>query len=266
VSDARAEMSATVDRIAGRFRRAPDVRELWQAWRYRLAGSPERKAKLLKRLAIFGPIAALVLGGGAWWAFGPMSKPNYERDNLKRVFSYTLLTDRFNQLPIEERMKLIGQLVDRLKNMSAGDSTLMAAFAVGIAGAARDQIEKNASRLAIDLWDKYAEQYESVKPEDQGAYLDKTAIEFVRMMEGFDGKPSTKSNTEILNDIHKQAQRDMDELKNPNRRPPAQALGRMFTFMQGNVGSHATPHQRASGQLLMRDMVRRMRGQDGGGR
>lgn len=258
-------MAATVGRIASRFRRAPDVRDLIDALRNRLAGSPQRRAAFLRRLAIFGPIAAMLLGGAAWWVFGPVSKPDYTRDNLKRVFNYTLLTDKFNDLPIEERMKLIGQLVDRLKHMSAGDSTLMAAFAVGIAGAARDQIEKNASRLAIDLWDRNAQQYRDVKPEDRGAFLDKAAIDFVRMMEGFDGRPSTKSDTQLLDEMHQQAQRDMRDLKDPNRRPPPQAIGRLFTFMNGNVGSHATPDQRSAGQLMMRDMVRRMRGQDVGG-
>ena len=34
--------------------------------------------------------------------------------------------------------------------------------------------------------------------------------------------------------------------------------------LRGSVGEHATPAQRSRGQLMMRDMVRRMRGQDGG--
>lgn len=264
--DSKAEMTATVGRITRRFRRGPDIRELIDSWRYRLAGSAQRKALFVKRAKIAGPILVVVLGIGAWLVLRPMPQPDYGRDSLKKVFNYTLLTDEFNKLPIDERMKLIGQLVNRLKSMSAGDSALMAAFAVGIAGAARDQIELNASRLAIDLWDKNAQEYKNVRPEDRGAFLDKAAIDFIRMMEAMGGEPSTKSDTELLNDMHKQAKRDEENLKDPSRRPPANAMGRLFTFMRGNVGSHATPNQRSSGQLMMRDMVRRMRGQDGGGR
>jgi hypothetical protein len=265
MSNAQAEMSATVSRITRRLRRSPDVRELWEALRYRFAGTADRKAKFVKWAKVGVPVLVVVLGVAAWLVFGPVRQPDYSKDNLKRVFNYTLLTDKFNQLPIEERMKLIGQLVDRLKNMSAGDSTLMAAFAVGIAGAAREQIEKNASRLAIDLWDKNAQLYKDVKPEDRGAFLDKAAIDFVRMMETMGGRPGDKSDTELLADMHQQAQRDMTDLKDPSRRPPSDAMGRLFTFMRGNVGSHATPNQRSAGQLMMRDMVRRMRGQDVGG-
>ncbi len=259
-----ADMQAMVGRITRRIRRAPDLRELLDSWRYRLAGSPQRKARLVKWTRIGGPGLVVVLGVAAWLVFRPVPQPDYARDNLKRVFNYTLLTEEFNKLPIEKRLALIGQLVDRLKNMSAGDSSLLAAFAVGIAGAARDQIEKNASRLAIDLWDKYALEYKDVKPEDRGAFLDNAALEFVKMMEAMGGQPSNKSDTEMLTEMHEQAKRDEKVLDDPNKRPPSQAFARMFTIMRGNVGDHATPAQRSRGQLMMRDMVRHMRG-DGGG-
>ena len=256
------EMAAIVGRITRRFRRSPDLRELLSAWRYRLAGTPDRRARAMKWLKIGGPVAAVVLGVAAWLVFRPVPQPDYATANLKRVFRYTLLTDEFNKLPVDERMKLIGQLVNRLKSMSAGDSALMAAFAAGIAGAARDQIEKNASRLAIDLWDKNALLYKDLKGQDRGAFLDRAAIDFVRMMEGIAGQPSNKSDSELLTDMHKQAQRDEKNLADPDRRPPPQAMARLFTFMRGNVGEHASPTQRARGQLMMRDMVRRMRGED----
>ena len=50
MSDSKAEMTATVGRIASRFRRGPDLRELIESWRYRLAGSADRmmtEARLL---------------------------------------------------------------------------------------------------------------------------------------------------------------------------------------------------------------------------
>lgn len=264
-----AEMRSTVARITGRGRgvqwrrwlgNGKDIRELIADAKERWWGSADAARRTNRRLLIGVPVVVLVVGAGLWLWLGPMFKPDYEKARLDRVFRYTLLTDEFNKLPVEERMKLIGQLVQRLSSMSAGESSMMAAFAAGIAGAAREQIEENASRLAVDMWDKYALQYKDVKPEDRGAYLDRAAIEFVRTMEAIGGRPSTKSDTEILNDMKRQAKRDSDNLKNAERRPPGQALGRMFSIMNGNVGGHATPAQRGRGQLLMRDMVERMRG------
>lgn len=262
--DARAEMSATVARITRRVRRSPDVRESLSALWYRLAGTPDRKELLLRRAKIGGPIALVALAIAAWLVFRPIPQPDYDKDSLKKVFNYTLLTDEFNKLPVEKRMELIGQLVNRLKNMSSGDSALMAAFAAGVAGAAREQIEENGSRLAIDLWDKYAALYKDVKPEDRAAFLDKTYIEFVRTMEAIGGAPSKKSDSELIGDVQKQAKRGQERMRSGEERPPAQAMGRMFNFMRSNVGSHATPAQRSRGQLLMRDMVRHFRGEGGG--
>jgi hypothetical protein len=256
------EMAATVQRISSRLRRSPDVRELASAAWYRLAGTEDRKARLIKRAKIGGPILVVVLAAALWLVFRPVPQPDYKKARLNKVFNYTLLTDEFNRLPVEKRMELIGQLVQRMKNMSAGDSTLMAAFAAGIAGAARQQIEENVSRLAIDMWDKYAKDYAAVKPENRGEFLDNTFIEFMQTMSAVSGQPLDKSPSEMLADARAQAQRDKQNLRDPDRQPPSQALGRMFNFMQGNVGGHATPTQRSRGQLMMRDMIRRMRGED----
>lgn len=258
---ASSEITATVQRINARFRRGPSVGEAWAAVAYRLAGTPDRKRKSLKRLKIGGPIALVAAGLAAYFIFRPTPQPDYLRARLDKVFNYTLLTDEFNRLPIEKRMELIGQLVQRMKSMSVGDSTLMAAFAAGIAGSARKQMEENASRLAIDLWDKYALEYADVKEEDRGAFLDNTFLEFVKLMGTVAGEPIKQSDAELLSDARRQAKRDEQQLDSGNR-PPARALGRAFSFMQGNVGGNATPAQRARGQLMVRDMVRRLRGQD----
>jgi hypothetical protein len=269
VIDSNSELLATAGRIAGRSRRGADVREWLDSVGYRLSGTPLRREALLKWLKIAGPIAAVLLLVGGYFLFRPVPKPNYQRDSLKKVFNYTLLTDEFNRLSIEERLKLIGQLVQRMKSMSAGDSVLMAAFAAGIAGKAREQIEANASRLAIDLWDKYASDYSTrsagLSQADRGALLDATFLDFVKNMEAVTGETSDKSDTDRLSEVRQQAKRDQEAMKDGKFAPPAQALGRMFDFMRNNVGDHASPAQRSRGQLLMRDMVRHFRGQDGGG-
>lgn len=267
--DARSEMLATVNRISARTRRAPDIRELIDRIRGRLAGTPERKALLVKRTKVFGPPAALCIALAAYFILRPMPQPDYRNGNLRKVFTYTLLTEQFNNLPIDKRLELIGQLVQRLKGLSAGDSALMAAFAAGIAGKAREQIEENASRLAIDLWDKFAAEYntryDQMSAADRSAFLDNTFLNFIHTMQAMGGDPNQQSDSEVLTDVRKQAKRDMDAAGSGKFNPPSRALGQFFSIMRGNVGEHATPSQRARGQLLMRDMMRHFRGQDGGG-
>lgn len=266
--DGRSEMLATIDRIAGRTRRGADVRQLIAALRDRVAGTPERREASLRALKFGGPAVLILLAVVAYFIFRPTPQPNYRTANLQKVFNYTLLTDEFNRLPIEKRLELIGQLVQRLKGMSAGESALMAAFAAGIAGKAREQIEENASRLAVDLWDKYAQDYATrlggAGEADRAAFFDQTYLEFVRTMEAVAGEVSDKSDAERLAEVRRQAQRDVENMRSGRFNPPGRALGRMFTIMRDNVGGHASPAQQARGMLLMRDMVRHFRGTGGG--
>jgi hypothetical protein len=265
MSSPNAEMSATIDRIARRFRRSPDIREVWERIRYRLVGTPDRKAKLLKRVKIGGPILLIGLGVALYFILRPVPQPDYKKARLDKIFNYTLLTDEFNKLPVEKRLELIGQLVQRLQGMSAGDSAILAGFAAGIAGAARKQIEENGARLAIDMWDKYARDYGRVKPEDRGAFLDQAFLEFSKTMETVGGQPRNVSDTQRLQEVHEQAKRDLDQIHSGKFNPPEKFLGNAFGFVRDNIGDHASIAQKTRGQQMMRDMVRRMRGEDVGG-
>src|SRR5262245_47699718 len=238
--------------------RVPERLRRWWAWRLE---EPRRKRTLVW-LRVGTAAAILGLGVGLFFALRPVPEPDYDTDGLDDVLGYTLLTDEFNALPVEERMKLIGQLVQRFRSMDASDSVLMASFAAGIAGSARDQLERNASRLAIDMWDKYAKDYAKVPSEQRAEFLDKTAIEFVKTMEAISGEARDIPDSERLKDIREQVAEEDRMLRNPDRRPPPQAIGRLFSIMTNNVAGHATPQQRARGQQMIRDMVRHFRNQD----
>jgi hypothetical protein len=259
MSGGDAVIQAARSRLFRRRWRSPSVGESWAVMRDYFTGTDERRRVWKKRSLVFGPPLLVALAVGAWLVFGPPRKPDYRRDNLKKVFNYTLLTDQFNNLPVEERLRLIGLLVERMKSMSSGDSALMAAFAAGIAGQAREQLEKNAARLAIDVWDSYAARYADVPPDDRGAYLDHAFIEFTKMMETMGGRTRDISDEERLAEGHRQAERDKKEFTRGGA-PPGRALGRLFMFMNDDMGSHASPSQRARGEVMMMDMIRRMRG------
>jgi len=219
-----------------------------------------------RRLVLAGRIAlglAVVGGGiGAYFALRPVPKPDYETAPIDEIFSYTLLTEEFNRLPVEERVRLVGQIVQRIKTMGSSDSALLAAFAAGIMGQAREQLQHNASRLAVDLWDKYAVDYSRVPEAERDEYLDTMMVEFTRTMEGVAGESRDVSDEERLGEMREQARRDQEALRDPERAPTGRQMSRMFTFMNEGVGSSASPAQRVRGQQLMRDVVRHFRGED----
>jgi len=225
----------------------------------RLGNRLRRHKRFAAALAVL-----LAIGGGVglYFALRPTPQPDFLDDEMDLVLDYALLNDDFNNLPLDERLKLITDLVDRLKNLSSGDSAMMAAFAATIEEKARKQLTENISRLAIDIWDKYAVAYDGVTSENRGEYLDETFVEFTKMMEAIAGEQSKKSDEERLAEVKRQTERDRAAIESGKFNPPAQALGRVFEFMNFEVGGNASPQQRSRGQLMMRDMMRHFRGED----
>lgn len=245
------------DRLDDRFQ----IRHRLSLLQDSLFGTPQAKARTMRCGAIAG--AVLLIGGGigAYYVFRPYPEPDYRYAPIDELFTFTLLKDEFNRLSIERRLELLAILRERIQGMSGSESMLLAAFAAGIMGQARDQIEENVSRLAIDIWDQYAARYESVPPEERDAYLDTTYVEFYKQMAVLSGDTVTRSDEDILREGRREAERGYDWLRS-GQGPGGRMLGRTFDVMYNNVGSHSTPQQRARGTLLVRDMTRRFRGQD----
>ncbi|MBK7403244.1 MAG: hypothetical protein IPJ41_01090 [Phycisphaerales bacterium] len=169
---------------------------------------------LARRLFMGGSsVAAIALGLAIYLALRPVPKPDYESADISRLFDYTLLTDEFNALPVEERIKLVSQLYARVKDMNASESAMMAAFFAGIAGEARTQLEKNAGKLFIDATDLVAKDYAAVPPEDRAGYLDDAYVRLVRLTAPFDGSIDDKTDEEIL----KRGQREPPATRRPWR-------------------------------------------------
>jgi hypothetical protein len=212
----------------------------------------------------YGALALLVIVGGigAYFGLRPVPQPDYAEDPMDEVLDYTLLTDEFNRLPVQKRLELLGELIQRVKTMSADDSSMMAAFAASInTGKLRKQLEENASRLALDAWDKYAQDYQGQAGDKREEYLDKTLVEMEKMMETVAGVTSDKTDEQRLEEARKQAKRDQDMLSK-GEGPTAGQLARMADLMRNRVGQHSPPQQQQRGMQLMRDMTRHLRGQD----
>lgn len=216
-----------------------------------------------KRSLIAAAVAALIAGAAIaydHWTVKP--PPNFAVAQLDDVLDYTLLTEDFNKLPLQQRLDLIGQLVARLKGASANDSAMVAAFAAGIMGPARAQLQRNAERLAVDLWDSYAKDYAQVKPEDQSAFLDQSVIEFSKTLEGLAGVDSGLEDGERLDRAKAQAKRDQERAAQ-NAGPLSSArAGRLFSFMEQQSEQVPDVRQRSRMARFSRDVTRHLRGQD----
>lgn len=235
-------------------------------WWSSVQGDPARKRRF--RRVAFATLGLLLVGGGigAYFAFRDKPQPDYLTSDIDDILDYTILSDEFNSLPIEKRMELLGQLVGRLKQLDSGDSELLAAFAAGIKGDIRRQLEENISRLAIDSWDQKAKEYEKLgkdaSSEERAAFLEKSYVDFEKMMEAVGrGKTRDISDEERLARAKKNGKRDYEAFKE-GQRPKNSEMGEFVGFMNDRMASHASPAQRARGAGMMRDMTRVFRGQD----
>ena len=218
-------------------------------------------AKTKQRLGAAGAVL-LAAGAGTWAAieFWPTPKPDFEFAPIDDVFNYALLTSDFNNLPVEERIEIVSTITDRLKYMSGDDGTLLAAFAAGIMGSARDQLEENMSRLMVDSWDMYSIGYNGVDPDDRAAYLEDSVVKLIRLGDSFHGMAGDKTDEEVLQTAFDQAAEDQEMFRSRTDGPSTRGKARLFSVMNETIGSNATPQQRARIGLFMRDMTAHLRG------
>lgn len=251
------------------FAPRPTLRQRWnsavdarvaaaRAWANAVPGRPQR----LQNAAAVA-LAALVVAAGTatWLVVRPRSVPNYAKDPFTDVLDYTLLSDEFNSLPIEKRLELIRDLVKRFKSMDGSESLLVAEFAAGIAGNARKQLEKNASKLVLDVLDRGAIAYQKAPAEEREKAIEKTFVDLYRTMDAIDGRDSEKSDKDILDEGKRESQRREEWIKKQDSDRLGRNTGRMMLSLHETVGKESTAQQRGRMGLMMRDMTRHLRGE-----
>lgn len=212
-----------------------------------------------------GAVALIgVLGGGAmaWSALRPIHAPDALRDPMRDVLGFALLSDDFNKLSIDERIRLVMDLATRLQSMGGGDSALLASFAAGIRGEARDRLERNVRTLGVDMMTNYAAKYAAVPDADRAAFIDATAVEWSKMMEQLTGQTREVDDGQRLREMKDQAERDAERAQRNTRPMTADGATNFFQMMQEDIGAYADPNQRAQTARFFRDMTRQLRGRD----
>ena len=198
---------------------------------------------------------------GAFLALRPRHAPDYLVDDLDDVLDYTLLTADFSKLPLNDRVRLMKQLIERFKIMDGGDSAVLAAFAAGLSKTALEQARQNMEKLTVDLWDDYATQYKDVPVKEREAYLDTAFLEFSKLMEETAGIQRDKPDSERIADARKQAKRDVERAPEPGPMSSA-TTAPLMKLIQDRGQQVSSPEQRGRMGKFSRDMVRHLRDQN----
>lgn len=230
----------TAESLASRFTAA-----ISKSWSDR-----KTRARLVGAICILA-LAGATLGGYRYWQYH--HRPDYALDPIDDLAEFTFLRGDFNSLPIKERLKLIKDFADRIRNASSGDSALLASFAAGISGKAREQIQENGARLMLDMVDASAIDYAKVPPEERGTFLEKSVIEWTRIGDQVSGRPE-RSDEEILADVRKQTEERDERRKKMGPERSAKMAAGIVGFLNGNVANHANPVQSQRTLQMMSDV------------
>lgn len=213
-------------------------------------------------LAVIGVAAGAVL---AYQSFGPISTPNVMSDPLDDVLGFAMLDANFNRLPLEKRLELAREIAARLRSLSAQDSALMAAFAAGIAGKAREQLQDNFSTMMVDLMDAYAQKYAAARPDQKEAVLRQSLIELLALQQELDptGMFGDDPPEQRLNEWKEGAtERARRRAANAPTSITKSRAEEMLTRVEEDVNERTNPAERGRTVRFMRDTVRYLRGND----
>ncbi|MEZ6242511.1 MAG: hypothetical protein R3B57_05650 [Phycisphaerales bacterium] len=203
----------------------------------------------------------VVLGASAltvFLALRPIPQPDYETGDMDDLFNYTLLTDEFNNLSVDERLALLAELRKRLGSMDSGQSVLLAAFAARIKGEMREQLMENVSRLGVDIVDEYAIDYNpAASPEDRREFLLHSFVDLHKKMDKLEGRERDMTDEQRLQEGFDQAQRDLETLE--NAQITGKQAGQLYGALYSTFGANASPQEQARTALFMRDMSRVLR-------
>jgi hypothetical protein len=216
----------------------------------------------VRRGAVSAAIVLVCAGSAVAWATTrPRAVPDVFDAELDDVLDYTLVSEDFNKLPIDERLRLLRELMKKIRGMDSGDSAMMAAFAEGITGKARAQLQRNAEKLAIDVWDKFATGYANFDGPDRERYLDQAAVEMARLMRELGGQPvDDVDDNDLLEQMKRQAKQDEQRMPGAGGAIDRDRVAPFLNFVD-QVGQRGTsPAQRDRMAEFGRDMTRHLRG------
>lgn len=185
----------------------------------------------------------LLLGVGAWVIVPQIHRkpPSIFDAPVDGVLDY-LASDHFNRLSIEERMNFIAGIIERFRGMTQGESVAASAFFAGLAGPANEKLIDNARVLGKDIFVQGAAEYLALaSKQERDRFIDQWLVQWVRFAEQATGRPSKKSDMEILDDMTRQARRDSTRMGDID----ADMAQQILDFWERDIGSVASPKEQA---------------------
>jgi len=231
---------------------------------------PDRRDRAAPAIGLALALGGL-LGGAimAWPALQSRASaepaPRDMEAPLARALETALLDREFNSLPLETRLQIAKDLVERLRTMGAEESALLAAFAAGVSGSAREQLEKNLTELMTDVMRRQAEEYADAPPQERAKAMEEALLELFRLRDELDPTASEDGPTpeERLERMKERSRRDAaEQAGKPYRQTGADDASRLFDRVGDGMMEGRPPAERARMIRFMRDSVRYLRGED----
>jgi len=203
-------------------------------------------ADLLRNRRVRGVVAVALIAvivAAVWILFPHIHRkpPSIFDTPVDGVLSY-LSTDDFNALSVEERMNFLQGVLKKFSQMSQADSAVASSFLAGLTGPANEKLVDNARILGKDIIVQGAAEYLAIS--DQKArddYIDKWLIKWTRFAEESTGRPTGRSDDEILHRMSDDARRDAGR----NVTMDAIMAQQIIDFWNRDVASVASPKEQS---------------------
>ncbi len=213
--------------------------------------------------AAIGGLGVLAGGAMAWEALRPINPPQVFEDPFDDVLGFALLREDFNRLPLDERLRIAKEIAERFRGLDSGGSALVAAFAAGIRGAAREQLEENMRTLFVDVLDSFAERYARMSEAERQENIDELVLEMfelVRDLRPDEGPEESEPASESMERVQRAAQRRAERVRAQGGARPDPGRAASFLREMGSMmGDDVEPSRRARMTRFMRDAGRAMR-------
>lgn len=150
--------------------------------------------------------------------------------------------ENFSELPLQERVNFMRDMLARFGDMEQSDSAVAAAFFAGLTGPAKEQLRDNVRVLARDVLVDAADRYFALDdPAARAKFLDDWLLSWARLAGEISGRNQDRSDQSLLEEMRRDARRDNERaIREPIAANPTNAW-LFMDYWDSEVQSVASP-------------------------